>query len=268
MKDAIEAQYIHGYGFEERDRLIRQAYYWKDSLILKDLALEKNKKLLEIGCGVGAVLGILGKHYPDLSLAGIDLESYQINSARDYLEELGLYKVDLRQGNINNLPWDDHQFDYVYGIWILEHINDPLPCLKEVYRVLKPGGKIILTETDLKTLLVYPDTPELNYLNQGLWDLFVKNGNPYIGRRLGQILEEVGFQNVENKGLGFNFWNQELRLFVDYLNEWLPPTIPQMVEQLGLDKNTLEAGLNYWQNVPSLPSSVASAVVYRAQGWK
>lgn len=43
MKDAIEAQYIHGYGFEERDRLIRQAYYWKDSLILKDLALEKNK---------------------------------------------------------------------------------------------------------------------------------------------------------------------------------------------------------------------------------
>ncbi len=154
MKESEKSAYIHGYGFEEKERLIQQAYYWKDSLILKNLHLDNDKSLLEIGCGVGAVLGILGQEYPGLTLTGIELEPLQFQLADDYLEELGLKNVNLQQGNINKLPWDDNHFDYVYGIWILEHIKEPIFALKEVYRVLKPGGQIILTETDLKTLLV------------------------------------------------------------------------------------------------------------------
>ncbi len=118
MKESEKSAYIHGYGFEEKERLIQQAYYWKDSLILKNLHLDNDKSLLEIGCGVGAVLGILGQEYPGLTLTGIELEPLQFQLADDYLEELGLKNVNLQQGNINKLPWDDNHFDYVYGIWI------------------------------------------------------------------------------------------------------------------------------------------------------
>jgi ubiquinone/menaquinone biosynthesis C-methylase UbiE len=268
MKESEKSAYIHGYGFEEKERLIQQAYYWKDSLILKNLHLDNDKSLLEIGCGVGAVLGILGQEYPGLTLTGIELEPLQFQLADDYLEELGLKNVNLQQGNINKLPWDDNHFDYVYGIWILEHIKEPILPLSEVYRVLKPGGQIILTETDLKTLLVYPEHPDFDYLKEGLWALLARNGNPYIARRMGQQLQEIGFKNVTNQPLGFNYWHQELQEFVDYVTKWLAPTIPQMVEQLSLDPNQLKSGLDYWQNLPKIPSSVGGIIIYRCSGIK
>jgi ubiquinone/menaquinone biosynthesis C-methylase UbiE len=268
MNESKKSAYIHGYGFEEKERLVQQAYYWKDSLILKNLDLDNDKTLLEIGCGVGAVLGILGQEYPGLNLVGIDVEPLQLQLADDYLKGLGLRNVNLDQGNINKLPWNDNHFDYVYGIWILEHIKEPIIPLKEVYRVLKPGGKIILTETDLKTLLVYPEHPDFDGLKEGLWALLARNGNPYIARRMGQLLQEIGFKNVTNQPLGFNFWDQELQDFVDYVTKWLAPTIPQMVEQLSLEPNQLKSGLDYWQNLPNIPSSVGGIIIYRCSGIK
>jgi cyclopropane fatty-acyl-phospholipid synthase-like methyltransferase len=71
--------YIHGYSDTEQERLIQQAEYWREKLILKDLDYQAGEKLLEIGCGAGAVLGILGQTFPGLKLAGIDLEQKQIN---------------------------------------------------------------------------------------------------------------------------------------------------------------------------------------------
>lgn len=268
MNELKKSAYIHGYGFEEKERLIGQACYWKDSLILKNLDLENDKTLLEIGCGVGAVLGILAQEYPGLTFTGIDVEPLQIELADDYLKRLGLRNVNLQQGNINKLPWDDNYFDYVYGIWILEHIKEPILPLREVYRVLKPGGKIILTETDLKTLLVYPEQTDFDYLQEGLWKLLARNGNPYIARRMGQMLQEIGFKNVTNQPLGFNFWQTELQEFVDYVIQWLAPTIPQMVEQLSLDPIKLKSGLDYWQNLPKIPSSVGGIIIYRCSGIK
>ena len=68
--------YIHGYSDEEQLRLIQQAEYWREELILRDINYLPGESLLEIGCGVGAVLGILGGAFPDLKLAGIDLQHF------------------------------------------------------------------------------------------------------------------------------------------------------------------------------------------------
>jgi ubiquinone/menaquinone biosynthesis C-methylase UbiE len=123
----------------------------------------------------------------------------------------------------------------VYGIWILEHIKDPSLSLQEAFRVLKSGGKIMLNETDLMTLLIYPDCPDYHYLQQALWDLLAKNGNPYIARRLGTLLKKIGFEKVTITPWVFHFLAQELQEFIDYIDEWLSPTLSQMVNQLGRD---------------------------------
>ena len=80
--------YIHGYSDIEQECLITQAEYWKNDLILKDIKYKAGEKLLEIGCGAGAVLGILGTEFTGLELAGIDLEEKQINYASQYLSKL------------------------------------------------------------------------------------------------------------------------------------------------------------------------------------
>lgn len=260
--------YIHGYSITEQERLICQADYWKDKLILRNLQFSSGEHLLEMGCGVGAVLGILGETFPELNLYGIDLKPEQVEYATHYLHQKELSKVTLKVGNIEQLPWPDNYFDYVYGIWILEHIKEPDATLKEAYRVLKPNGKIILNETDLMTLLLYPDSSHYQYLQQALWDLLAENGNPYIARRLGRLLEETGFKQVKNSPWGFHFVKQELRDFINYVDQWLTPTLPQMIEQLGKDKDQLELGLNFFRNLPNHPDGAASLVVYRAEGIK
>jgi cyclopropane fatty-acyl-phospholipid synthase-like methyltransferase len=77
--------YIHGYSNTEQLRLIQQAQYWREKLILKDINYQPGESLLEIGCGAGSVLGIMGDTFPDLKLAGIDLEEKQIEYATNHL---------------------------------------------------------------------------------------------------------------------------------------------------------------------------------------
>lgn len=93
----MNMDYIHGYADEEQERLIQQAEYWKDDLILKDIKYNSGESLLEIGCGAGAVLGILGTAFPGLKLSGIDLEAKQIKYASQHLQKLGL-NADLKEG--------------------------------------------------------------------------------------------------------------------------------------------------------------------------
>src|SRR6266498_3906975 len=60
----VTEEYVHGYATAEQERLLRQAEHWRDELILAGTTLAPGTRLLEVGCGVGAVLGILGTAFP------------------------------------------------------------------------------------------------------------------------------------------------------------------------------------------------------------
>ena len=200
------SEYIHGYSDQEQARLIQQAEYWRSPLILRDINYAPGESLLEIGCGAGAVLGILGKAFLGLKLAGIDLQVKQINFARQHLHQLGLTEVDLRVGDASKLPWKDNSFDHLYAIWFLEHLHHPRPVLQEARRVLKAGGTITLTETDYRSILVYPHSEAYSYLQTALAELLLQaGGNPYQGQVLGNLLFDVGFKQVQNIPLAFHY---------------------------------------------------------------
>ena len=61
--------YIHGYTREEQERLVQQAEYWRETLILPGLGYRPGERLLDIGCGAGAVLGVIGSAFAGLSLS-------------------------------------------------------------------------------------------------------------------------------------------------------------------------------------------------------
>ena len=263
--------YIHGYSDSEQARLIQQAQYWREKLILKDLDYQPGERLLEIGCGAGAVLGILGRAFPDLQLAGIDLEDKQISYAKNYLSSLDL-DVDLRVGDATKLPWQDSYFDRLYAIWFLEHLPNPLQVLREARRVLKPGGTITVTETDYRTILVTPESAEYRYLIDSLCELLLQaQGNPYIGQSLGTLLTQAGFERVENHPFpvhhAYSLNRQELRDFIEYVDSWLAPTVEQAVTKLGKDPQKLQAGLDWFRAISDRPDGVVSATIYRASAF-
>ena len=142
----MKTDYLHGFSPQEQDRLIRQADYWRHLLIATDLDYRAGQTVLDIGCGAGAVLGVLWQEFPGIRLAGIDLESRQIAFARHHLASLGVGEPDLRVGQASRLPWKDESVDHVYMMWFLEHMADCRPVLSEAWREYPPGQTARRTE--------------------------------------------------------------------------------------------------------------------------
>ena len=264
-----EKHYIHGYTRAEQDRLVEQAEYWRETLILPDLPYAQGGRLLEIGCGVGAVLGILGRRFPSLSLAGLDAAAEQIAYAREHMEKLQL-EVELRQGDAASLPWPDHSFDHVYMMWFLEHLQEPEKVLAEAKRVLKPGGSLICQETDYSLQHAWPIDADIDYLFEGQRRLFVRNGTATIGRRLGPLLVQQGFKEVRAYPMGFQCFNRPnddaLRRHVDYFLSFLEPMVPLLVEELNMDEARLQRGLRAFAELPEQEGASFTAIVFRGFG--
>lgn len=189
-------KYIHGYGTPEQERLIAQAAHWRDELILPGTDLPPGTRLLEVGCGVGAVLAVLAEAFPGIEISGVDIEERQIEFAREYLGGLGV-SADLRQADALALPFADASFDHVWMMWLLEHVQDPVAALREARRVLVPGGAITAIEVDYNTTRVTPTTDAIDALLRAMIEGMEASGRSDAGTHLPRWLEEAGFGAID-----------------------------------------------------------------------
>lgn len=261
--------YLHGYSPDEQRRLIVQAEYWRDALILPDLPYRTGERLLDVGCGAGAVLGVIAAAHPELLLAGIDREPAQIAAARDHLADLGVRDADLRVGDAACLPWPDGSFDHAYLMWFVEHVRGIEPILSEVRRVLVPGGTITVNETEYESYHVWPENDDWEYLEAAMYRHFADHGQPHAGRRIGTLLVEAGFTRVTSRLVGSHFFVQPgcdaLRRHATYTADYLGPAIPEFVKQ-GFDEGRLRRGLAHLLALHEHPHGAFTQQVYRGRG--
>jgi SAM-dependent methyltransferase len=92
-------------------------------------------RILDVGCGTGANLELLGRFG---NAEGVDVSP----EALSFCRERGLQSV--RQGEAEHLPYPDESFDLVTGLDVVEHLDDDVGGLKEMRRVLRPGGRALL----------------------------------------------------------------------------------------------------------------------------
>ena len=108
----------------------------------KALSLAKGR-VLEVGIGTGKNL----PYYPkDVEVIGIDFSKGMLEKAEKRRKELGLGNVKLMLMDVQNLEFEDNTFDTIVSTFVFCTVPDPIKGLKEVYRVLKPGGKAIFLE--------------------------------------------------------------------------------------------------------------------------
>ncbi|MBS1773665.1 MAG: class I SAM-dependent methyltransferase [Bacteroidetes bacterium] len=100
-----------------------------------------NKTLLDAGCGTGFFLSLAAKQ--GAVVTGIDLSDSQVNTAQKYLTS-----ATFRVASTEDLPFADDSFDYVAANNSVQFCPNPDKALKEIYRVLKPGGTAIITLWD------------------------------------------------------------------------------------------------------------------------
>src|SRR3954462_9111886 len=94
-----------------------------------------NAHILDVGCGTGANLEMLGQFG---TAEGVDVSAEALNFCR----RRGLN--DVREGEAEHLPYEDESFDLVTAFDVVEHLDDDVAGLREMRRVLRPGGRVLL----------------------------------------------------------------------------------------------------------------------------
>lgn len=259
--------YLHGYSSPEQQRLLDQAAHWRDDLILPGTRFEPGTRLLELGCGVGAVLGVLGRAFPGLVLSGVDWEPRQLEAAQRHLGSLGL-QAKLQQADAMDLPLPPHSFDEAWMMWFLEHLADPVGALRQARRVLKPGGGITCIEVDYHTLVVEPSTPALRALMQGFEQGMDAGGRSDSGAHLGAWMKEAGFERLDDRELAFDHSGPSLPKQVAYLLGFIEAAVPAIAALPGAPPLALlQSGVEDFRGVASHPQGRIRFRVHKARAF-
>ena len=103
------------------------------------------KQLLDIGCGGGATIGRLARLAPEAKVTGVDYSPVSVQESKDYNENLIREgRVEVIEASVEELPFADDTFDRITTVESFYFWPDPQENLKEVRRVLKPGGRFFL----------------------------------------------------------------------------------------------------------------------------
>ena len=194
-----EEKYLHGYSAEHRAFLSSRTAEREAAFFLPFLKPEM--KLLDCGCGMGALTTSLAEWLDPGVVIGIDRETSQVEAARAWAAERDIHNVRFEIGNIHDIPYPDASFDAVFAFTVLEHVREPLRAMREMRRVLKSGGVAGIYDPDYATMLFTPSVPGLEELNQLMLRFSEENASPYYARHQRHYLLEAGFARTE----GFAF---------------------------------------------------------------
>lgn len=218
-KDEVKQMFdniSHKYDFLNRLLSVGIDIQWRKKVvkIVKD---KQPQTILDVATGTGDLAIALAGKNPQAKITGFDLSDGMLEKGRIKVKERNLdNQIEMIQGDAENMPFEDNSFDVItvgFGIRNFETLEKGL---KEIYRVLKPGGTFVILEFS---------QPQKFPMKQ-LYNFYFKNILPVIGKtfskdhraytylpesvqvfpygeRLNKILESESFKNPKNKELTF-----------------------------------------------------------------
>jgi SAM-dependent methyltransferase len=183
--------YIHGTEPSEQERLAG-LNRMTNAAFIEFLNVAAGSRVLEVGSGLGILAGDVAAAAPGVQVVGVELSAAQITASASRPG------VTFLQGDAHALDFPDGSFDLVYARYLLEHVADPGRVLREMRRVVRPGGLVAACENDVSLLRVDPPCAAFDRA----WETFTRfqstlGGDGLIGRRLYRLFRDAGFADVE-----------------------------------------------------------------------
>jgi SAM-dependent methyltransferase len=168
--------------------------------------------VLDLGCGTGSFLAAVGRVYPNL--AGVDIAMRWLLVAKKRLNEEGLSSVPLACACAEGLPLKDASVGGVVAGDVIEHVADQRETLAEAYRVLEPGGRLVMASPNRYSL-----APEPHVQVWGVGFLPRRWMGPYV-----QLVRKIDFRAIRT--LGYAEWARVLGVSPFGGGEVVVPPLP------------------------------------------
>lgn len=151
--------------------------------------------LLDAGCGEGITLEKLVKLFPEAAVVGVDTEPENLEICRTH-------GLPVQAGSVYELPFSDASFDTVLFSEVIEHLDAPEQALREIRRVLRPGGRVII---------IFPNDFmfKLSRIMTGMIrEAFYDPGHvkQWTPRQIRKTLQALGFTLLSARSIPFLFW--------------------------------------------------------------
>ena len=137
----LKTFYVSLFGIPEIGFQIRYIYFKK--ILTSNLLNKSLKKILDVGCGIGAYTFLLGQTYLHARVTGGDIDKYKLKSCQTMAKELGLKNVEFVYMDVTRLKRKTI-YDFIVSIDVLEHINHYELALENFSNLLKRGGYLYI----------------------------------------------------------------------------------------------------------------------------
>jgi ubiquinone/menaquinone biosynthesis C-methylase UbiE len=245
---------MHGVEASEQRRLEMQAKLLGGAEFLPPL--HAGMRVLEVGCGTGAVVREVAVKVAPGEVTGLDREEAQVEMARQLATEQGLRNVHFLRGDASALDFPDASFDVAYCRFVLEHVPNPAAVLAEMSRVVKSGGWVCAYEWEAGCFTSYPEFAAIAQAWQSIyhWQETL-GGDPWIGRKLYGLFRQSTLEEVKAEGRVWTITAQDqekLKCYVKGAQEIIRQTSHQLIaEHLTTPEDVKQALLDYEQLVTS-----------------
>ncbi|MEU6859379.1 class I SAM-dependent methyltransferase [Glycomyces sp. NPDC046736] len=190
------ATYVHGHHAS-----VLRSHTWRtaeNSAAYLLPHLQEHHRILDIGCGPGTITADLAAIVKSGNVIGADHVADILPKAAEEAARRGLSNVTFEQADVHRLRFEDDTFDVAHAHQVLQHVGDPVAALRELRRVVRPGGLIAVRDSDYAAFTWFPTSQGLD-----AWlDLYERvaragGGEPDAGRRLKSWALDAGFTEAQ-----------------------------------------------------------------------
>jgi ubiquinone/menaquinone biosynthesis C-methylase UbiE len=164
------------------------------------LAAAPGERILDVGCGPGFYCAeLLEEVGPGGSIVGLDASASMLALAARRCAGRG--NVEFRAAEATSLPVEDASFDAALCVQVLEYVPDFPAGLAQLYRALRPGGRVVVWDVDWATVSWHSTNPGRMARVLSAWDQHL--AHPSLPRILAPAMRSAGFEHVEMQAHGF-----------------------------------------------------------------
>lgn len=220
--------------------------------------LKPGMRLLDVGCGPGSItLGLADAVRPG-DVVGMDLSADVLELARELAAERSVTNVAFQRGDLYDATLPAASFDVVYAHQVLQHVPRPVDALRQMGRLLRPGGLVAVRDSDYGTCTWSPPDARIGRWLAVYHAVAARNGGEAdAGRYLHGWLHEAGFETLALSGTTWTFPGYDT--VESWATSWAERTVrsnlaTKAVEYGIADRSELEriaAGFREWVRQPA-----------------